>query len=103
MSTWRERESDDARGDHERDKAIDDELLERAARPRSGRTRTYAEQRAAGITTVTIRLDRPTLGKLDALCDDGGMSRADMIRAMIDAEWAEWRGLITSGFRAVKR
>ncbi len=59
----------------------------------SGRTRTYAEKQAAGITRVSAELDRQTLARLDEICRENGVGRADMIRAMIDSEWTELRSL----------
>ncbi len=64
----------------------------------SGRTRSYRERQRAGLTRVSAELDERTLRRLDELCDyDGGISRADMIRSMIDGSWAEMREVKPTG------
>ncbi|HEY3498031.1 MAG TPA: hypothetical protein VGK73_25205 [Polyangiaceae bacterium] len=63
-------------------------------KPRSGRTRSYAERRKLGKVAkrVSAELDQRTLDRLNAICEhEGGWSHADMIRAMIDATWMEMR------------
>lgn len=44
-------------------------------------------------TAVTAILDPELLSQLDALCAASGMSRAEQIRALIAADYAEWRSL----------
>lgn len=55
----------------------------------SGRTRSRAERRAAGKRRLEVQLDDETMKRLDILCLDSGITRADQIRAMIDREWGE--------------
>lgn len=59
------------------------------ARHRSGPTKTEAEYRAAGLRVLKIRIPAAYLAKLDAICDDSGLSRAEQVLGMIDAETAE--------------
>lgn len=70
-----------ARGDHERDKAIDDELLERAAR------RPAVRARSERLATLL----RPGYGdRLRAVCDAEGMTVAEMIEGWVErAEGAD--------------
>ncbi|HEY3499042.1 MAG TPA: hypothetical protein VGK73_30330 [Polyangiaceae bacterium] len=59
---------------------------------RSGRTRTRAERREAGWKRIDVLADARTLERLDAIRQaEGGISRADMIRTMIDGTWAAMR------------
>lgn len=55
----------------------------------SGPTQTKAQRRAAGRARVEVWLPIEWLEKLDALCDESGFSRAEIIIGMIEAEEAE--------------
>jgi len=55
----------------------------------SGRTRTKAERRAAGWRRLDLLISPETARRLDDLCADSGMSKADLIRALVDQGWAE--------------
>lgn len=59
---------------------------------RSGRTRTRAERRDAGWKRIDVLADARTLERLDEIREaEGGISRAEMIRTMIDGTWSEMR------------
>lgn len=59
------------------------------ARHRSGTSRTEAERRDAGLRRVTLRIPAEYLAKLDAICKESGLTRAEQVLGMIDGEAAE--------------
>lgn len=70
------------RGDYERDRAIDDELLEAAARRPVARART---------DQLATKLLPGYVARLRALCDSEGMTVAEAIESWVErAEKATW-------------
>lgn len=48
-----------------------------------------AQRRARGLHRLVLWLPKDYITKLDALCEDSGYSRADIIEGMIDCETDE--------------
>ncbi|HEY3494357.1 MAG TPA: hypothetical protein VGK73_06715 [Polyangiaceae bacterium] len=62
----------------------------KAAPSRSGSRISYSERKEAGWTLVRAEFDARTLMRLDELrAAEGGLSRAEMLRTVVDAAWAE--------------
>lgn len=59
---------------------------------RSGTSMTAAQRKANGLRNVNVWIDAGRLTKLDTMCE-GECSRAELIMALIDGEWDEWRAL----------
>jgi delta 1-pyrroline-5-carboxylate dehydrogenase len=55
----------------------------------SGRTRTKAEHRAAGLRRLEVLLDAETMERLETIARELGGTRADAVRAIIDQAWSE--------------
>jgi hypothetical protein len=66
-----------------------DAIAHRPRPSRSGSRLTEADYRAAGLRVLKIRIPADYLAKLDAICDDSGLSRAEQVMGMIDGESAE--------------
>lgn len=53
-------------------------------------SQTSAQRRARGLRRLEIWLPAEYVAKLDAICEDSGYSRVEVVEGLIDGETTEW-------------